>query len=66
MCTHENIRQVGPPRCFMGPIPGAEEDRSAHGNITITQECIECGVRRLVNVNGCSSEEGPWDENNGR
>lgn len=58
-CKHETIKTIRT-RCFGGSIPGAEENRAAHGNITDTDECVTCGARREENVNGRHVETGPW------
>ena len=43
---------------FAGPIPGARENRRAHGNIRIRETC-RCGATRLTNRNA-GDERGPW------
>lgn len=46
-------------RCFSGPVSGAEPNRAAHGNITVTEQC-QCGATRKTNVNGHHVERGGW------
>jgi hypothetical protein len=58
-CKHETFKTIRT-RCFGGPIPGSDEKRAAHGNITETDECVHCGARREENVNGRHVETGPW------
>lgn len=38
--------------------PYTHENRAAHGNVVVTEECEECGGRREVNVNGRHVEYG--------
>lgn len=45
-------------RCFVGPV-SREENRAAHGNITLLEERDD-GARRSVNVNGIHVEVGTW------
>lgn len=59
-CPHAHTRQIGDDRPFVGPVSTRDENRAAHGNITITLECIACGARRDVNINQCHTERGPW------
>lgn len=40
--------------------PHTDENPSAHGGITKTQECVRCGARRDVNVNQNHIEHGVW------
>ena len=56
---HKADPQLTRERCFAGPIPGAEENRAAHGNVTIRQQC-RCGATRAANVNGRHIELGDW------
>jgi hypothetical protein len=60
MCVHEQTRVIGT-WCFSGPVaePG-NENPCAHGNVTHEEECVACGARRAVNVNGRHVECGPW------
>lgn len=59
LCNHETTREISTV-CFAGPIAGAEENRAAHGNITVTDECNICGALRSTNINGRHAETGPW------
>lgn len=43
---------------FFGPS-SHDENRAAHGNICVIEEC-ECGAERRTNVNQCHIEEGEW------
>jgi hypothetical protein len=58
-CRHTRTIQVGPDRCFTGPV-ARDENRAAHGNICATYECVDCGARRAVNINGRHIEHGPF------
>lgn len=57
-CRHEAARELAL-RCYSGPV-ARTENRAAHGNVCITEECAVCGARRDVNVNGMHVESGPW------
>lgn len=46
---------------FFGTIPGADENRAAHGGIRVRVHC-HCGATRDSNVNGSHVERGPWIE----
>jgi len=58
-CKHTNYIEIDE-RGFSGPISGAEENPAAHGCITVTDECVDCGARRRCNVNQQHLERGPW------
>ena len=47
-------------RSFCGPVPGAEENRAAHGNICVCETCA-CGAQRDINANQRHEEVGPWE-----
>lgn len=53
--TTKTIRERG----YSGPV-SRDEHRAAHGCVTITEECLNCGARRDCNVNQHHVEEGPW------
>jgi hypothetical protein len=56
--THEEHE-----RCFMHGVaaaPYSEENRAAHGSVTLTEVC-DCGMSRQVNRNGHHREYGPWE-----
>jgi hypothetical protein len=60
MCRHETTRELGT-SCYAGPVAAAgDENRAAHGNVCVAEECRACGARRERLVNGCHVEEGPW------
>lgn len=42
--------------------PYTAENRAAHGGITFTEECDDCGARRKVNQNQRHVEVSPWGE----
>lgn len=57
-CCHErtkDLRTVG----FTGPV-STDENRAAHGGVTVTVECCDCGARRLENHNQRWVEFGAW------
>lgn len=48
---------------FTGPVavePYTYENRAAHGGITYTVTCSDCGAEKQVNSNGNHIEESPW------
>ena len=55
-CTHQRTRTIAT-RCFDG---GVSKHNRAHGNICDEEECLECGARRSVNMNGLHTETGDW------
>jgi hypothetical protein len=57
-CTHDRMRVVST-TAFAGPV-AREENRAAHGNVCVREECISCGAQRRKNVNQCHVEEGAW------
>lgn len=64
-CKHEKTRQYGRDYGFSGSVahpPYTEENPSAHGCISYQEECVACGARRWLNVNGCHIEYGTWGE----
>jgi hypothetical protein len=60
-CRHKETRTVSE-RCFSGPVSREKENRAAHGNITVTEECTACKQRRRLNINGRHVEFGDWGE----
>lgn len=62
VCEHQNFRTLAE-FAYCGSVavyPYTDENRAAHGNITETQECVDCGVTRLANVNMRHVEFSPW------
>lgn len=62
-CSHEQHYQVGAAWGYTGSVsvhPYTDEDRRAHGNITILVECRDCGARRKENHNQGYVEASPW------
>lgn len=58
-CQHLDTRELST-RGFSGSVNDRDQNPAAHGNVTVTEECLACGARRRVNVNQCHVEEGPW------
>ena len=58
-CTHANIRELRTTG-FTGPVNVHEENRAAHGNVCVSEECCACGSRRDRLVNGRHEEIGDW------
>ena len=58
-CKHSHLK-TGPDRCFSGPVRVTDQNPAAHGNVTYTETCTDCGAERSVNVNQCHVEEGEW------
>lgn len=62
-CKHKRTT-IASERCYQGPVarpPYTDEDRRAHGAITVTVSCDDCGVERLENRNGGAVEVSPWE-----
>lgn len=62
-CKYEHTHQYGADRAFFSSVarhPYTEENRAAHGCISWTEECDECGARRAVNENQNHIEVSPW------
>ena len=57
---HRAVPALGREHCFTGPIPGAKENRRAHGCVTCVDTC-RCGAVRSMNINFNNIEEGPWE-----
>jgi hypothetical protein len=57
-CGHTSTRIIST-YAFRGPVT-REENRAAHGNVCVTDECYACGARRKRNVNRRFEEIGPW------
>lgn len=57
-CTHADTRTLSV-RAFVGPV-SVDENRAAHGNVTMEVECVACGARQMRNVNGVHVETGTW------
>ena len=48
---------------FTGPVaryPYTDENPAAHGNITVIEECEQCGAQRAVNINQNFYEYSTW------
>jgi hypothetical protein len=63
-CSHAETRRVRE-RCFSEPVyrePFTREWPAAHGAISYTELCIDCGSARAVNANGPHAEYGPWSD----
>lgn len=58
ICKHRNTT-CGRDRCFTGPV-SRDENRAAHGNMTYTVTCDDCGAQQDVNQNQGFFERGPW------
>ena len=61
-CTHKIVRTISE-GAYMGSVavyPHTDENRAAHGNITVTVECRACGAQRRENINQSFLEVGPW------
>ena len=48
-CAHERTADIAETG-FTGSVNPWDENRAAHGNICVTEECRSCGARRSVNV----------------
>lgn len=62
-CSHTHTHQIGDNWGFTGSVavyPYTDEDRRAHGAITIMVECDSCGARRKENHNQGFVEVGTW------
>ena len=62
-CKHDNVTASDEIRGFSGPVyrePYTHENRAAHGGITYTQVCDDCGSERSVLQNQRFLEFGPW------
>jgi len=57
-CTHART-EIETETVFGGPVV-REENRRAHGNITRTVHCLDCGAKRKKNINQMHVETGPW------
>ena len=61
---HQNVRTTpffGAVAADTGPTATpAGENRAAHGHITVTVECLDCGARRLENRNQIHLEASSW------
>jgi hypothetical protein len=57
-CKHTETVS-GEPRCYSGAV-SRDENRAAHGGITVTRRCLTCGAERSENRNGGHEEIGEW------
>lgn len=57
-CKHERT-EMKSETVFQGPV-AREENRRAHGNITRTVGCLDCGATQRSNINQMHVESGPW------
>ena len=62
-CKHTKTREINVTPYF-GPVADNVDDQNpkAHGNITVSVECVECGAWRRVNVNQGHREFGAWQK----
>lgn len=61
-CSHARTKS-GSINGYTGSVavhPYTDENRAAHGGITYTVECLDCGARRRENTNGLAIEVSPW------
>lgn len=61
-CSHARTRE-GQSHAFAGGVarpPYTDENRAAHGCVTYTEVCLQCGARRSVNQNQLHHEFGVW------
>lgn len=61
-CKHARV-SGGEHHGFVGSVaqhPHTEENQAAHGCVSYTEECLECGARRSVNQNQWHYEYGVW------
>jgi len=59
-CAHARLREIST-TCYFGPVAtGDKENPAAHGGVCVCDECLQCGARRSVNVNGKHVEYGGW------
>ena len=64
-CMHPRTREIRE-TVFSGSVASrGDENPMAHGCVTEEQECVECGARRLVNINGRHVEVGGWYDEHG-
>lgn len=62
-CQHSRNHQIGDDWGYTGSVavyPYTDENRAAHGAITIMVECDLCGARRKENHNQGYVEMSPW------
>lgn len=61
-CEHERTRagDAYGYTCSVAHEPYTHENRAAHGNITYTETCLDCGAERAVNCNQVHVEFSPW------
>lgn len=61
-CKHKNTTE-GTVYCFSHSVavhPHTDENRAAHGGVTYTETCDDCGAQRQVNSNCGFEEYSPW------
>jgi hypothetical protein len=61
-CKHKHTREVSM-HGYSGSVavqPYTYEDRRAHGGVTFTSRCEDCGAERKENSNGRYQEFSPW------
>lgn len=59
-CKHRSTTERSI-RCFAGSVAEPHKQvLSAHGNITVTVQCLRCGATQRRNINGRHVERGPW------
>lgn len=76
MMFHDNPRRATPndkeckhptstverDEAFSGPVAD-QENRAAHGGITLTRRCLHCGRVQKININGKHYEFVDWHVN---
>ena len=59
-CKHKNTEQ-GEHWGYSGPV-SQNENPAAHGGVSYTETCRDCGAERAVNANMFQYERGEWSE----
>lgn len=59
VCQHAHVT-AGDDRCFVGCVAPRDCEPVAHGNITRTESCEDCGGERRLNLNGGREEASGW------
>lgn len=61
VCLHQYTTEQST-RGFFGCVSPFSCNPAAHGGVSCTEVCDDCGAERKVNVNGRHAEYGPWIE----
>lgn len=66
-CKHERTRATEPYgyQASVAVWGRTDENRAAHGGVTYTELCMDCGCARHVNANGSHHEYSPWSLRDG-